>query len=158
MKETVLALLAVFIGLSTCTAQKIEMEKHFGGYEFSQNGESLKMKELMKAVESNSTSFELVKKARTRKTWAWILGNSGSALVGFSIGHALAGGDEGWSIAGIGAGLIGVAIPLSISGNKKAIKGIKLYNSTLGPTTQSFQKPNIVIKANGDGIGFVVRF
>ncbi len=158
MKRTIFALWAVLVGLSICTAQKIEMEKYFGGYEFSQNGESLKMKELMKAVEINSTSFELVKKARTNKTLAWMLGNSGGALVGFSIGQALGGGNGSWTIAGIGAGFIGVAIPIGISGNNKARKGVELYNSSLDTTTQYFQKPTFTFKASGNGIALVVKF
>lgn len=158
MKKTILALCSVFIGISICTAQKIEMEKHFAGYDFYQNGESIKMKQLMKIVENNTSSYELIRKARTEKTFAWILGNSGSALVGFSIGNALGGGNDSWTIAGIGAGLIGVAVPLAISGNKKAKKGVEAYNSSLDTTSQYNFKPTYTLKTNAYGIGLVIRF
>ena len=39
------------------------------------------------------------------------------SAVGHSIGTAIGGGDPEWALAGVGAGLIAVAIPISSSAN-----------------------------------------
>ena len=65
MKKTILTLTVVLATITFCNAQKIEMEKVFGGYKYTQNGQLLKMKDLVKTMESNQQAFNLIKKAQS---------------------------------------------------------------------------------------------
>ena len=158
MKKTILTLIFALAIMTFCNAQKIEMEKMFGGYKYTQNGKRMTMGDLVNTMESNANALEFIKKARTNNTFASILGGAGGALVGFPIGQSLGGGDANWTLAGIGAGLIIVAIPISSSANKKAKQAVEFYNSSLNPSSYYEFKPEFKIIANGSGIGLTMNF
>ena len=158
MKKTILTLIFTFATMTFCSAQKIEMEKVFGGYKFTQNGNQLAMKDLVKTMESNQKAFDLIKKAQSNNTLASIIGFAGGGLIGWPIGTAIGGGDADWTLAGIGAGLVAIGIPISSSANKKAKQAVELYNSTLDSTSFYEVKPEFKIIANGNGIGLSMNF
>ena len=117
MKKTVLTLTMVFAAMTYCNAQKIEMEKVFGGYKYTQNGNIMRMNDLVKIMESNQQAFNFMKKAQSNNIMAAIFSGAGGFLVGWPVGTALGGGDPNWTLAGVGAGLIGIAIPFSSRAN-----------------------------------------
>ena len=158
MKQIVLSLTMALITLTFCNAQEIEMEKFMGGYKFTQNGNKLTMRDLVKTMESNQEAFDLIKKAQSNHTFASILGFAGGGFIGWPIGAAVAGGDANWTLAGIGAGLIAIGIPISSSANKKAKQAIGVYNSSLNSTSYYEFKPEFQVIANGNGIGFSMSF
>ncbi len=158
MKKTILTLIFALATVTFCNAQKIEMEKVFGGYKYTQNGKEMKMGDLVNTMQSNANALGFIKKARTNNTIASILGGAGGALIGFPIGQSLGGGDANWTLAGIGAGLIVVAIPISSSANKKAKQAVELYNSSLNLTSYYQFKPEFQIIANAKGIGLTMNF
>ena len=158
MKKTILTLTFALATLTFCNAQKIEMEKVFGGYKYTQNGKQMTMGDLVDAMESYQQSYELVKKAQSNNTLASIIGFAGGGLIGWPIGAAIGGGDANWTLAGIGAGLVAIGIPISSSANKKAKQAVELYNSSLNSTSFYKFKPEFKIMANGNGIGFSMNF
>ena len=158
MKKTSLTLLLALVTLCFCHAQKIEMKKVFGGYQFTQDGNPMTIKNLVKTMESNQQAFELIKKAQSNTTLASILGFAGGGLIGWPIGTAIGGGDPEWALAGVGAGLIAVAIPISSSANKKAKQAVELYNSSLGTTSYHDFKHEFKVIANGNGFGLAMTF
>ena len=91
----ILALTAV----SICNAQKIEKEKVFGGFQYTQNGNLMTMGKLVKAMESNSEALKYIKKAKSNNVLNTILGGVGGALIGYPIGTAITGGDSNWTLA-----------------------------------------------------------
>ncbi|UOY06834.1 hypothetical protein L0P88_23315 [Muricauda sp. SCSIO 64092] len=134
------------------------MEKVFGGYKYTQNGKQMTMGDLVDAMESYQQSYELVKKAQSNNTLASIIGFAGGGLIGWPIGAAIGGGDANWTLAGIGAGLVAIGIPISSSANKKAKQAVELYNSSLNSTSFYEFKPEFKIMVNGNGIGFSMNF
>ncbi len=158
MKKTILTLAVVLTTLTFCNAQQIEMEKVFGGYKYTQNGNQMTMRDLVKTMESNQQAFELIKKAQSNNTLASILGFAGGGLIGWPIGTAIGGGDAEWALAGIGAGLVAIGIPISSSANKKAKHAVELYNSSLNPTSYYEFKPEFKVITNGNGIGLSMNF
>jgi len=158
MKKTILTLTFALVTLTFCNAQKIEMEKVFGGYKYTQNGKQMTMGDLVDAMESYQQAYELVKKAQSNNTLASIIGFAGGGLIGWPIGAAIGGGDANWTLAGIGAGLVAIGIPISSSANKKAKQAVELYNSSLNSTSFYKFKPEFKIMANGNGIGFSMNF
>lgn len=158
MKKIHLALIFTLATMTFSSAQEIEMQKVFGGYTFTQNGERLTMGDLVNTLEPHSEAFDLIKKARTRSTLASIIGFAGGGLIGWPVGTALGGGDAEWTLAGIGAGLIAVGIPISLSANKKTKQAVELYNSDLNSISSYQLKPELKIITNGNGIGLSVNF
>jgi len=158
MKKTILTLTFALAILTFCNAQQIEMEKVFGGYKYTQNGTVMKMKDLLKTMESNQQAFDLIKKAQSNNTVASIFGGAGGFLVGWTIGTSLGGGDANWTLAGVGAGLIVIAIPFSSGANKNAKQAVELYNSSLNSTSFYEFKPEFKIIGNGNGIGLSMNF
>ena len=158
MKRTILTLTLALATLTFCNAQQIEMEKVFGGYKFTQNGKNLKMGELVKTMESNQQAFDLIKKSQSNNTLPSIIGFVGGGLIGWPIGTAIGGGDANWTLAGIGAGLVAIGIPISSSANKKAKQAVELYNSSLNLTSFYEFKPEFKVIANGNGIGLSMNF
>lgn len=156
MKNIYFILTLLFVNF--CHAQEIEIKKVFGGYKYIQNGNDLTMRKLMNAVETNPEAYGLTKKAKNINTLTAVLGFAGGGLVGYPIGTALGGGDANWALAGVGAGLIAVAIPLSSSVNKKSKKAVELYNSGLNDASLYQFKPIISVINNQNGIGLVLSF
>ncbi|TBN01891.1 hypothetical protein EYD45_12750 [Hyunsoonleella flava] len=134
------------------------MEKVFGGYKYSQDGNLMTMKDLVKTMASNQEAFELIKKAQSNNTLASIIGFAGGGLIGWPIGTAAGGGDANWALAGIGAGLVAIAIPISSRVNKNAKSAVELYNASLNTTSYNSFKPKFKIIGNRTGIGLCMNF
>ena len=158
MRNTILTLTFAFATITFCNAQNIEMEKVFGGYKYTQNGNQMTMKDLVKTMESNKQAFDLIKKAQSNTTLASIIGFAGGGLIGWPIGTAAGGGDANWTLAGIGAGLIAIGIPISSSANKKAKQAVEIYNSSLNTVSFHEFKPEFTVIANGNGFGLSIKF
>lgn len=53
------------------------------------------------------------------KIVAYAFAYTGGALIGYTAGSAIAGNKANWAVAGIGAGLIGIAIPINIADKRR---------------------------------------
>ncbi|MDO6597236.1 hypothetical protein Q4512_09955 [Oceanihabitans sp. 2_MG-2023] len=159
MKKITIILLLAFISISYCNAQEISFKKHsFVGYVFYEDGNKLGLNELVDKIASNAEVLHLMKNAKSKSVFASVISFSGGALIGWPIGEAISGGDPNWVLAGIGAGLAIVAIPIGASANKDAKKAVTLYNESLKTTSLNRFKPEYKIIANTTGIGLAMQF
>jgi hypothetical protein len=139
------------------STDSISMKKVFGAYQFYQGGTRLNVNQLVKAMKPNEQAYKEIKSAQTANTFASIVGVAGGFMLGWPIGTALGGGEPNWAIAGIGAGLIIVYIPLTISFNKKAKQAVETFNG--GLRTSSFWDRNeLIFSMTGNGIGLTLNF
>jgi hypothetical protein len=157
MKNVILLLIIGITTILTCSSQNIEVKKSIWGYNFTQNGEKLTMSETVKKMEFNKNAFILMEKAKSNNLLEEIIGNSGAACIGYSIGIAISAGKPNWTLAGVGAGLIAISIPISLKVDKDVKKAIDLYNTNLNSATYK-TKPEFEIMANGKGIGLTINF
>ena len=158
MMKIFLTLAFALAAMTFCHAQIVESRNLFGGYKYTQNGKKMNMKDLALTIKSDPKSFEMFKKAKSNKTVAFIVGIAGGFLAGWPLGTALSGGKPSHTLAGIGGGLIAVAIPLSSEGNKKVNRAVKLYNESLGITSRREIKPEFKIMLNAKGFGIAMNF
>lgn len=142
----------------TSSAQKINIEKTFGGYKFTQNGKALKMNELAAKVSANSEARKFMQSAKSNIGMSTVLGGAGGFLIGWPIGSAIGGGEPNWLLAAGGVVLVGVSLPLSNSGYKKARKAVNIYNQQLEDPSGSKFKPQFELAASAQGIGLLVKF
>ncbi len=156
MKKTFLTLSFILAAFSFCHSQTIGYEKVFGGYKFTQDGKTLNMDELTTQLNTNEESAQLIKKAKSQSTIASILGGIGGALVGYPVGTAIGGGEPNWVLAGVGAGVIAVGIPISSSANKKSRKAVEIYNS--GSRTKKENLAKLFMVSNNSGMGLAFKF
>ena len=139
------------------STDSISMKKVFGGYQFYQGAERLNMNRLVKAMEPNEQAYSQILSAQTTNILGSIVGLAGGFMVGWPIGTAIGGGEPNWTMAGIGAGLIIVSIPISQTFNKQAKQAVETYNG--GLQTSSFWDENeIKLTIAGNGIGLTFLF
>ncbi len=165
--QRILLLIAVLITTVTAsTAQNTNTKtssdsiliiKKFGGYQFYKNDRQLNMNQLQTVLEVNNEAYKDIKSARSVTTFSSILGYAGGFLIGWPIGTAIGGGKPNWAMAGVGAGLTAISIPLSISAKKKAKSAVVKYNSGLTSNPSAGVK-ELKLKLTNEGIGVVLKF
>ncbi len=87
-----------------------------------------------------------------------VLAIPGGALVGWTLGTAIGGGDPEWYLAGIGAGLIAIAIPLDIIGKKRCERYSMIETAELPYYAFSGYNTRLSIGGSGNTIGLVLNF
>ncbi len=153
---TLLTLSLTFTFGQTVT-DSITMEKVFGGYQFYQGYKRLNMNQLVSTMKPNEQAYKQIKSAQSTYTVAMIFCYAGGFMVGWPIGTAIGGGEPNWAMAGIGAGLIVVAIPIGHSFNKKAKQAVDTYNGRL--QSISFRDTSeLKLSMTGNGVGLILRF
>ncbi len=142
---------------ATQTTDSISMVKVFGGYKFMKSGERLTMHQLNQVMMDNEEAYLHYKKAKTNYGWGAALSFAGGFMVGWPLGTALAGGEPNWALAGIGAGLITISIPLNQGFNKHARKAVGVYNKS-AVSQSSLNRPKLNFALNSAGIGIRLLF
>ena len=135
----------------------ITLKSTFGGYQVFQGEKQLNMTQLSALLESNKVAFNKLKSAQSTNVIASILGGVGGFMIGYPIGTAMAGGNPNWKMAGIGAGLAVISIPISISANNNIKNAVKIYNGSLR-TSSFFEKSGLKLAVIENGVGIVINF
>ena len=126
---------------------------------YKQNDKVLSAKQLLDITEINPKAFEEMKIAKSNSDFAMILSIAGGGLIGWPLGTALGGGDPQWYLAGIGAALIVITIPLASGFKKHAKNAVDIYNAGLNsPPKVDQTKTSFNIGMTSNGIGVVMHF
>ena len=139
------------------STDSITMKKVTGGYQFYQGDKILNMSQLVNTMKLNEEAYKQIKSAQSTYTLVSIIGGVGGFMIGWPIGTALAGGEPNWTMAGIGAGLVVVSIPISQGFNKKAKQAVDTFNGGL-KTSSIWDKSELKLSMTGNGIGLTFRF
>ncbi len=161
MKQLTFLLTLFVLGITWATAQtpadSIRIKPVFGGYQFYQGEKRLTVNQLTQALQVNQQAYTQIKKAKTSLTMATILGGVGGFMVGWPIGTAIAGGEANWAMAGIGAGIIAVSIPISSSFNRQAKNAVATFNGDLHRSS-FWQRNELKLQYSGNGVGLALQF
>lgn len=152
--------IAALILLTTCgsiaqsTQDTIVIREH--GNIYMLNDQVLTLPDLISLTSDNPQAYDEIWKAKSNSEVANVFAILGGALVGWPLGTAIGGGDPQWELAGIGAGLIAIAIPFATTASKQTTRAIKLYNEGIKLNAEK----NITLKAGiyNDGVGFCLKF
>ncbi len=139
------------------STDSISMKKVFGGYQFYQDDKRLSIGQLVEMMKPNDQAYQQIKSARSNNTLATIIGGVGGFMVGWPLGTAFGGGKPNWALAGIGAGLIVVSIPLAQGFNKKAKQAVNAFNGGL-QTSSIWDRSKLEFSMTGNGIGLTLSF
>lgn len=161
MKRLIL-LLAIFITTIAFTYGQAETDsivakKVFGGYQFYQGNRVLNMKNLLKAVEANESVHQQIKETRSAAAIVTVFSSVGGFMIGWQLGAALGGGEPNWALAGIGAGIVVVAIPISVNVDKKVKQAVDTFNKEL-PSGDFGMKKEVSLSMTSNGVGLIFTF
>lgn len=147
-------------------SQQISAQVSLSGNHFSKDGQLYKYSQY-KEVFMNPEAQKEFQKARINMTVSQVFAYSGGGVLGFGLASALFGKKEevrngvvyqvkpnGWALVGIGAGLIGVAIPFAITASKKAKNAVDIEN---GDGSTAF-KPHFKLESAGTGVSLSYNF
>ena len=126
------------------------------GAVFTQYGKALKVRQLLEITQSNPEAFKVMKQAKSNFDVGYAFSFAGGALVGWTLGTALGGGEPNWAVAGVGAGLIGVSIPFSSAYAKHARNAVRIYNDKLNHV--GMQKVDVRFGLAGNGLALRLAF
>jgi hypothetical protein len=162
MKRIITLTIIIFSITIAAMAQTtpIKIDNSGMGTEFYQNNLKLNFQQLEQAVKTNPEALEKVKAAKGNNILASIISIPGGFLIGYPLGQAMAGGEPNWLMAGIGAGLVLVSIPISLAAKKRAIEGVEIYNSSLNDVSykNDTNKPEFSFGTTSEGVGVRMRF
>ncbi|MEM6643851.1 MAG: hypothetical protein AAF616_12800 [Bacteroidota bacterium] len=142
-----LSLVAALLS-SVLFSQELRIEKN----RFYSDDKIVGLADYVALMKPNLEAFELAKQAKSSYNTATVLGFVGGFMIGWPLGSALGGGDPNWALAGIGAGIVVIAIPIQASGAKKMKKATDLYNKSF--TTAS----RLYFQAQPNQVGLLFRF
>lgn len=135
---------------------EIQIEQRGMGYRYFIDGKPLHPNELPVILKTNPDAYEMYRSARSTAILATVFSSAGGFMIGYPIGTALGGGEPNWAIAGVGAGLIVIAIPITQSANKKANEAVKTYN--IGLHDLLVKQAEVKLGLTAYGIGVNIRF
>lgn len=161
MKRIVIIMTLLTVSLTFAFGQtetdSISMKKVFGGYQFYQGEKKLNVKQLVNTMKPNEYAYSQIKSAQSTYTMASIVSFAGGFMVGWPVGTAIGGGEPNWTLAGIGAGLLVVSIPISQKFNKQAKQAVDTYNQGL-QTTSFWDNSELRFSMTENGLGLTLRF
>ncbi len=116
------------------------------------------MNQLISSMQNNAQAYKEIQQAKSTYVLATVVGATGGYLIGWPLGTALAGGEPNWVLAGVGAGLTLVSIPINKKFMRQARQAVTTYNSSVGKATTSIRKPEFKFTLTGAGIGMAYKF
>jgi len=136
----------------------IEIIKKSMGYIYKYKGEPLSLNQLGDILERNKTSEDLFKSAKSSSGFINVLGFVGGFCLGYGLAPALYGRQPDLAIAGIGAGILVISLPLVSSAENKLKNAVDIYNSAIPQSMNSPLQYEMKLAMSPNAIGVVIRF
>jgi hypothetical protein len=162
MKKNILLFFGMLLYFMSAYGQaatdSITVNKVRGGYQFLQHGVPLNSTQFVMTLKDNDDAYKEYRKSRSSRTFSMLFSGTGGFLIGWPIGTAIGGGDPNWALAGIGAALVAIGLPLSFSSDNKLKSAVEIYNSSLRQTYFPDRRVEFEFGLQANGIGLLVRF
>lgn len=145
-------LLVLFFVISMFTAEAQTQQLEWKRGTLQVDGKGVQVKNWENHF-TNSDALAYVRKAKANAGPANALAFVGGFLIGWPIGTAIGGGEPEWAMAGAGAGIIVVALPLISATKKNMQKAIQLEK---GANVSGSVRLDFEMGKNG--IGLALKF
>jgi hypothetical protein len=136
----------------------IEIYKPNGGrVQYKYKGENLTYDRMKFIFQNNAVASNYLQKAQSSSGLLGVMGYAAGFLIGYPLGTLIGGGTPNWALAGIGCGILLVAIPISSSANNNVRKAVSTFNSqkTLSQTNFDY---DLSLGISKNGFGVFLRF
>ena len=161
MKLKYLLIVALFVislkSFSQSSAGPITIKKTSEGTQFYLGISQINLKDVSILLESNPEAHKLIRSAGTNHGLSRTFFLLAGGCLGWEMSLLMDGEDPNLPLAGVAAGLITTAIPLSIRFNKQAAKAIDIYNNSF-ITGATRSKSELGICYTPSGIGISLTF
>ncbi len=151
-------ILGVSITAQSQNANELEMRSNFFGSKFYKGDTIMGINQVLEEMAPNEAVYNLMISAKKDNVFAQLLGAAGGFMIGWPVGTAIGGGEPNWTMAGIGAGLVAISIPISSNFKKKALSAIKQHNNLLTASNNRHLKPIYSVSFGGTSCKLKVRF
>jgi uncharacterized membrane protein YfcA len=102
------------------------------GYTYLQDGEEISRSDMIGEIQQVQNARSALSGYQPSTGIAYVVGTVGGAMIGWPVGAAVAGNPEPpWLLAGIGAGLVVLAVPLAMSAEAALARAVDAYNASL---------------------------
>lgn len=132
-------------------SQSLEVKKG----KFYKGSQLVTANDFVMQMQDNPEAFKLASSAKSSYSAANVLGFIGGFMVGWPLGTAIGGGDPEWGLLAAGAGVLAVAIPISVSSTKKMKEAAKIYNEGAEASTSSIR---LDLSISPTRTGLLLRF
>ena len=122
---------------------------------FYNGGTQVRVTEFVETMQSNTEAYQLALKGKSGYSSSNVLGFIGGFMIGLPLGTAVGGGDPKWVLAGAGAAIIAVAIPIQVGAVKKLRSAAEIYN---GDGSSNSTSAKIDLNLSSTSIGLVYSF
>jgi len=147
----VLLLMCTYALCGQTLADTIQIKRGYG-VSFYQKNRKLSPKALLGITYSNLEAYKEMQIAKRNSDASGVISFIGGFLIGWPIGTALSGGEPEWKLAGIGAALIAITIPMTTAYRKHTIKAVHIYNDGLKEIGYNQTELKLNLVSNGIGI------
>lgn len=149
-----LILLFTLLLLSMAQAQRVDVQKTWFGYQFTQNGKVLSYAQLQQLAQTNTDAVRRLKKAKKNSRFASVLTLAGLSCIGVSVGQKIKGQATNWTWTLAGATTLSAAIPFHVRANRQSHAAIRLYNES--PIMLEKTNPVAYVRVSAQGLKFGV--
>ena len=162
MKYILLILFALlFFSTQNSQAQNtnaLEMRTNFFGSKFYKGDTIISVNQVLDEMSPNESIYNLMISAKEDYVLAQLLSAAGGFMVGWPVGTAIGGGEPNWTMAGIGAGIIAISIPISANFKKKGHSAINQHNDSITASHGHYLKPIYSIGFGGTSFKMQIKF
>ncbi|MGJ8685149.1 MAG: hypothetical protein ACSHWW_11025 [Nonlabens sp.] len=148
--------LLLFLGTMSFAQNEEIIKVNVDGYKYRMGDNYLQNSELNDILVLNETAHRLFYDARQYRGISQVMGFAGGFLIGYQLGNLITGKEFNVLQGSIGAGLIGIAIPINIAQNKKIDRAVDIYND--GLSESSTVPMELSLTTSGTGLGFSITF
>ena len=122
------AFLLCFLGLKAQEGSPFTIESNFWKQGYYKDSVAYKLSELIVEFEGSGPADGLIRKANNQHDFARFCKLSGAFLILYPFINQAVGRDPNYVISFIGAGLIGISVPLELGSRHQATQAVLVYN------------------------------
>lgn len=153
----VMAMAAMVVINAQTSSDTITVKKVLGGYQYIKADIPLTFPQLLAVLESNPQAFEKVKSVKSKYGFIMGLSYVGGSFIGYPLGQFIGGGEPLWPLAGIGAVIVAIALPMAKKLDDQTKEAVDIYN-TGKQKTSFWDNTELRLSMTENGVGFALRF
>ncbi|MFO7863793.1 MAG: hypothetical protein R6U85_07315 [Salinivirgaceae bacterium] len=141
--------------------QLLMKNNYFSGNKYYKGVWSITQEKAFNIMKENGEAYQLAMQGKKLQTISMVVNITGGVLIGYPLGAALGGAEDPmFFLAGIGAGIVLLGIPIYSSANRKIHQAIEVYNESIETAYYKNTRfiKEIKLTAGSAGIGLAARF
>lgn len=137
----------------------IRIVRKDGSAKYYQGATLLKRRDIQEITKGNTEAYNHISSARAQKGFATVMAVSGTALMVTPIAMVIFDSrHRPWELTALGFCLVGISIPITLSGSHHVKKAVDVYNTGVVKSRTSAMRPELKLGITSNGAGLVFTF